>query len=115
MGCWARRHVRRPDWRCTINAHFSCTARNVTYPDRNLLPKAHFGFNCSVLGLYPNDRVAGHACYRLVNWLILCNVSLVLLLLAYALHETDNTVDMGDDMVWIIGVGPEAWHYLAFT
>lgn len=68
------------------------------------LLKAHFGFNCSVLCLYPNRRVAGNAIYRLANWFILCNLSLVLGLVVYALHETNNTVDMGDDMVWIIGV-----------
>lgn len=68
------------------------------------LLKAHFGFNCSVLCLYPNQRVAGNAIYRLANWLILCNAALVLGLVVYALHETNNTVDMGDDMVWIIGV-----------
>lgn len=73
---------------------------------RSLL-KAHFGFNCSLLCLYPNEQVASrNAFYRFANWAVMCNVSLVLVLIACALHETNNTVDMGDDMVWIIGVRP---------
>lgn len=71
---------------------------------RSLL-KAHFGFNCSLLCLYPNERVASrNAFYRFANWATMCNLSLLLLLVVCALPETNNTVDMGDDMVWIIGV-----------
>ncbi|XP_041450273.1 odorant receptor 47b isoform X1 [Drosophila obscura] len=42
--------------------------------------------------------------YRPINWLLLCNQTLMFIAMASGVHESSNIIDMGDDLVWLTGV-----------
>ncbi|XP_037716121.1 odorant receptor 47b [Drosophila subpulchrella] len=59
----------------------------------------------SLLCLYPNRKLASLSLYRWLNWFIMCNVMNAFVTMVLALPESKNVIEMGDDMVWISGMG----------
>ncbi|XP_023178495.2 odorant receptor 47b [Drosophila hydei] len=58
-----------------------------------------------LLGLYPNRWLLGkYSHYKRCNRLLLANSTSLLLPIIFAMHESTNVVDMGEDMAWIIGI-----------
>ncbi|SPP74001.1 odorant receptor 47b [Drosophila guanche] len=53
---------------------------------------------------YPNKKMTSKPMYRPLNWFFLCNQALMFTAMACAVHESTNIIDMGDDLVWLIGV-----------
>ncbi|KAH8372908.1 hypothetical protein KR009_007879 [Drosophila setifemur] len=58
----------------------------------------------SLLCLYPNKKLTTISWYRWINFVILSNITVVLLTLVFALPESKSVIEMGDDMVWFIGM-----------
>lgn len=57
------------------------------------------------MGLYPNRcLLAKYSNYKRCNRLLMLNSASLLLPIMFAIHESTNVVDMGDDMAWMIGV-----------
>ncbi|EDW08260.1 uncharacterized protein Dmoj_GI19867 [Drosophila mojavensis] len=57
-----------------------------------------------IMGLYPNRcLLAKYSNYKRCNRLLMLNSASLLLPIMFAIHESTNVVDMGDDMAWMIG------------
>ncbi|KAH8280261.1 hypothetical protein KR018_001166 [Drosophila ironensis] len=65
----------------------------------------YYRASLSVLCQYPNKSLASKAWYRRINWFILTNVMFAFWTMAFALPESKNVIEMGDDMVWLVGMG----------
>ncbi|XP_017068828.1 odorant receptor 47b [Drosophila eugracilis] len=59
----------------------------------------------SLLGQYPNKKLASLSLYRWINLFIMCNVLNAFCTMVLALPESKNVIDMGEDLVWISGMG----------
>ncbi|XP_064548032.1 odorant receptor 47b [Drosophila montana] len=57
-----------------------------------------------LLCIYPNRCLLANSTYKHCNLFALGNLSVFLLTVIVAVHESTNVIDMGDDIVWIIGI-----------
>ncbi|XP_017038789.1 LOW QUALITY PROTEIN: odorant receptor 47b [Drosophila ficusphila] len=72
-----------------------------------LIPRLALNYVRAALSLlcsYPNKKLASLPLYRWINLFILCNIMNILWTMIFALPETKNAIDMGDDLVWISGM-----------
>ncbi|XP_016979455.1 odorant receptor 47b [Drosophila rhopaloa] len=72
-----------------------------------LIPRLPFNYVRAFLSLlcqYPTKKLASLALYRWLHVIIMCNMMSVLLTLVFALPESTNVIQMGDDLVWISGM-----------
>ncbi|KAH8321496.1 hypothetical protein KR074_006402 [Drosophila pseudoananassae] len=65
----------------------------------------YYRSSLSLLCQYPNKKLATKAWIRRINWFILSNIALIFLTMVFAFPESKNVIDMGDDMVWLVGMG----------
>ncbi|XP_017027121.2 odorant receptor 47b [Drosophila kikkawai] len=92
-----------------IMRHFLDEFRSVLRQETpGRIPRLALNYNRASLSLlcqYPNKKLAQLALYRGINWFIMCNVMLAFWTMVVALPESKNVIDMGDDLVWLSGMG----------
>ncbi|XP_017146215.1 odorant receptor 47b [Drosophila miranda] len=54
---------------------------------------------------YPNKKMSSKPVYRRINWILLFNQTLMFISMVCGVHESSSIIDMGDDFVWLIGLG----------
>ncbi|KAH8407457.1 hypothetical protein KR222_001464 [Zaprionus bogoriensis] len=89
---------------CGFFGEFQSVLRQQTRPPPRIALHHHRAF-LVLLCLHPNERLARNSIYKFASLAAMCNISALLFMIVCALPETDNAIDMGDDMVWVIGVG----------
>ncbi|XP_016978125.2 odorant receptor 47b-like [Drosophila rhopaloa] len=73
-----------------------------------VIPRLAFNYTRAfliMLGHYPNKKLAPLSLYRWLNLVIMFNMMGIILTLVFALPESKNVIEMGDDLVWILGMG----------
>ncbi|KAI8040103.1 odorant receptor 47b [Drosophila gunungcola] len=73
-----------------------------------LIPRLAFNYARACLSLlcqYPNMKLATLSLYRWINVFIMCNVMNAFVTMVLALPESKNVIEIGDDLVWISGMG----------
>ncbi|XP_070066399.1 odorant receptor 47b isoform X3 [Drosophila virilis] len=83
---------------------FRSVLRQKSQPPRLALHYHRAFMVYGLLCIYPNRCLLANSTYKHCNLFALCNSSVFLLTVMLAVHESTNVIDMGDDIVWIIGI-----------